>query len=302
MALTSAANASIKMSAATSSRERLRARIAATATRVARAAGVDMVARNYYSPVPAWEVLPSDVFERRSPLAGVRFNVEAQLEFLRGLEPFLTEFELPPGFAWDNRTYGRVEADVLYAMVRSQRPRRIIELGSGFSSLIIAAAARRNIAEGSGVTYTAYDPYARDFVRRGVEPLTLRSQSAADVPVETFEALREGDLLFVDTTHTVKLGSEVNHVILDVLPRLARGVVVHVHDIFLPCEYPKGFFEKRLFWSEQYLLQAFLSQNPHWTIMLPLHYLTHDYPAEVADVVRSFQPGVGPGAFWMRRI
>lgn len=261
-----------------------------------------MVARNYYSPVPAWEELPSVVFERRSPLTGVRFDVDAQLAFLRELEPFLAEFKLPSGFTWDNRTYGRVEADVLYAMVRSQRPSRIIELGSGFSSLIIAAAARRNIAEGAGVAYTAYDPYARDFIREGVEPLTLQLQSAAEVPVESFETLGAGDVLFVDTTHTVKLGSEVNHVILDVLPRLAPGVVVHVHDVFLPCEYPKGFFEKRLFWSEQYLLQAFLSQNPHWEVVLPLHFLARDRPAEVARVVRSFQADAGPGAFWIRRL
>ena len=263
---------------------------------------MDIVAHNYYSPVPAWEDLPPDVFERCSALAGIRFDVEAQLAFLHELEPFLTEFDLPPGFMWDNRTYGRVEADVLYAIVRSQRPRRIIELGSGFSSLVIAAAVRRNIADGSDVAYTAYDPYARDFIRGGVEPLSLQQESALDVPVETFEALRAGDVLFVDTTHTVKLASEVNHVMLEVLPTLAPGVVVHVHDVFLPYEYPKGFFEKRLFWAEQYLLQAFLSQNPYWEILLPLYSLTHDRPAEVAKLVRSFQPGAGPGAFWMRRI
>jgi predicted O-methyltransferase YrrM len=302
VALSTAAKARVKVRPVAPPAERWRARTAAMVTRFARAAGVDMVARNYYSPVPAWEELPPAVFERRSALTGVRFDVDAQLAFLRGLEPFLAEFELPRGFMWDNRTYGRVEADVLYAMVRSGRPRRIIELGSGFSSLIIAAAARRNIAEGTDVAYTAYDPYARDFIRAGVEPLTLRLDSAGNVPVETFEALRDGDVLFVDTTHTVKLGSEVNHVILDVLPRLAPGVVVHVHDVFLPCEYPKGFFEKRLFWSEQYLLQAFLSQNPNWEILLPLHFLARDRPAEVAKLVRSFQPQVGPGAFWIRRV
>lgn len=271
-------------------------------TASARVAGVDVVARNYSSPVPAWQDLPPDVFERRSALPGVPFDGDAQLAFLRGLEPFLGEFDLPPGFVWDNRMYDRVEADVLYAIVRRQRPRRIIELGSGFSSLIIAAAARRNIEEGADVVYTAHDPYARDFIRSGVEPLTLKLESAADVRVATFEALQAGDVLFVDTTHTVKLASEVNHVILDVLPTLAPGVIVHVHDVFLPFEYPKEFFENRLYWAEQYMLQAFLSQNSCWEILLPLYSLARDRPGELAKLVASFQPGVGPGAFWIRRI
>ena len=281
--------------------DRWRARAVALLVRSAHAVGVDIVARNYYSPIPAWEDLPAAVFERRSSLTGIRFDVEAQLRFLGGLKPFLAEFDLPPGFTWDNRMYDRVEADVLYAIIRSQRPSRIIELGSGFSSLIIAAAARRNIAEGSELTYTAYDPYARDFIRAGAEPLVLCHQGAGDVPVETFAALQAGDVLFVDTTHTVKLGSEVNHIILDVLPTLAPGVIVHVHDVFLPYEYPKEFLESRLYWAEQYVLQAFLSENDNWEILLPLGSMSRDFPAEMAKLVPSFRSGIEPGAFWMRR-
>ena len=270
--------------------------------RSAHAVGVDIVARNYYSPIPAWEDLPPAVFERRNSLVGVRFDLQEQLSFLGRLDPFLTEFELPPGFMWDNRMYDRVEADVLYALVRSQRPRRIIELGSGFSSLIIAAAARRNIAEGCDLAYTAYDPYARNFIRAGVDPLVLRHQSAGEIPVERFAELQSGDVLFVDTTHTVKLGSEVNRLVLDVLPTLSPGVLVHVHDVFLPYEYPKEFLENRLYWAEQYMLQALLTENEHWEILLPLYAMSRERPVEMSKLVRSFRPGVGPGAFWMRRV
>jgi hypothetical protein len=269
---------------------------------LARRAGHDLVRRDFYSPVPALSEIPAAVFDRRSPLAGIEFDVDAQLAFLQELGPFLAEFEPPRGFVWDNQMYGAVEADVLYAMVRHAKPARVIELGSGFSSLIIAAAVRRNAAEGSPVSYRAYDPYAREFVRGGIEGLEWRDRSATDVPLEEFDALRAGDVLFVDTTHTVKLGSEVNYVVLDVLPRLQPGVSVHFHDVVLPYEYPRAFFDQGLYWAEQYLLQAFLAQNPSWEIVLALHALVRDRPAEVAAAVRSYRPGPAPGAFWIRHI
>lgn len=285
-----------------SSREGWRGSAGPALRRIARAAGQDLVTRNFYSPVPDWERLPAEVFDRRSPLSGIEFDVDAQVTFLRSLAPLLAEFEPPAGWDWGRETYGPVEADVLHALVRHRHPQRIIELGSGYSSLIIAAAAARNASEGSPVSYTAYDPFARDFIRAGVEGMTLVARSAATVPSEAFAALAPGDILFVDTTHTVKLGSEVNHVVLDALPLIAPGVLVHVHDVFLPYEYPREFFAAQCFWSEQYLLQAFLTQNPSWEIVLPLFSMVKDRPAEVAELVKTFTPSAGPGAFWIRRI
>jgi predicted O-methyltransferase YrrM len=263
--------------------------------------GVDLVRRNFYSPVPDVERLPSDTFARRSSMRGIELDLDACVGFLQGLERELGEFEPPPGFVWDNRMYGRVEADVLYAVVRHRHPRRVIELGSGFSSLIIAAALRRNEDDGHHGSYTAYDPYARDFVRRGVDGLSLETISAADVSPSEFEALEQGDVLFIDTSHIVKVGSEVNHLILDVLPTITAGVLIHIHDIFLPYEYPKDFFEKGLYFNEQYLFQAFLTENPGWEILAPLYALSRDRPQELARLIGSYTPSVGPGAFWFWR-
>jgi len=271
------------------------------AVRVGRRTGVDVVAHNFYSPIPAWDELPEGFFDRRSPLRGITFDVDAQVAYLRSLESSLAEFEPPDGFSWGNGMYDLVEADVLYALVRAHAPKRIIELGSGFSSLIIAAAAGRNSRDGHEPRYTIYDPFARDFIRRGVPGAELRTVTAAAVPLDDLQALEAGDILFIDTTHTVKLGSEVNYLMLDVLPTLAPGVLVHVHDIFLPYEYPRSFFGRRLYWNEQYLLQAFLAQNADWKILLPLFALVRDRPDDVASLVRSFTPNCGPGAFWIRR-
>jgi hypothetical protein len=274
--------------------------------RLARAAGIDVVSRNFYSPVPAWQELRREAFERRGPLHGIEFDLDVHAAFLTELAPFLREFESPPGFMWDNHMYGPVDADVLYAMVRHLRPQRVIELGSGFSSLIIAHAIRQNQEEAEGgrgepVQYTAWDPYARDFIERGVSGLELKRTSALDVPAAEFERLASGDILFIDTTHTVKLGSEVNRLILDVLPLLRPGVFVHIHDIFLPYEYPRSFFERRMYWNEQYLLQAFLCQNSAWEVSVPLHALAREQPATLRALVRSYRPDAEPGAFWMRR-
>jgi len=282
-----------------STRERWRAPAANLVRLAARAVGQDLVARNYYSPIPDLENVPTDVYDRRAGMPGIEFDLETQLSTLRALEPYLAEFT-PPS-VWDREMYGPIESDVLHAMVRSQRPRRIIELGSGVSSLIIAAAATRNADEGSPVSYTAYDPFARDFIRAGVAGLEWIPKSAADVALTEFESLGDGDILFVDTTHTVKLGSEVNYIILDALPAIGEGVLVHVHDVFLPYEYPRGFFEHGLYWAEQYLLQAFLTQNPKWEIYLALHALVRERPADISPIVRTFEAGAGPGAFWIRR-
>jgi hypothetical protein len=269
--------------------------------RIARVAGQDVVAHNFYSPIPALEDLPADVFDRRSPLRGIELDLDGPLDYLNELAPGLAEFQPPAHFVWDNRRYGAVEADVLHAIVRYERPRRIIELGSGFSSLVIAAAARRNAAEGHPVEFATYDPFPRDFIRGGIEGMELNAVSATDIALAEFEALAEHDVLFVDTTHTVKLGSDVNRIILDVLPELATGVLVHFHDVFLPYEYPRAFLERRLYWSEQYLLQAFLAQNPAWEIVLPLHALVRERPETLSTLVGSFHPGSGPSAFWIRR-
>lgn len=272
----------------------------------------DVVPHNYYSPVPDLEQLPDDVFERRSDLGGVDLQTEAAIARVEGeLAPFIAEFDFPrdgprqPGeFFLANQGYESVDAELLYAMVRARKPRRLVELGSGFTTLLIAAACRRNAEDGSPTEHVAYDPYPRPHILGDPVPAPTRFEAvgANDVPLEVFEELEAGDVLFVDTTHTVKLGSDVNFIVLDVLPRLAPGVIVHFHDIFLPWEYPRVWFERlQYYWAEQYLLQAFLAFNADFEVLLPAQSLVRDYPERVGAVVPSFRPGVSPGALWLAR-
>jgi hypothetical protein len=130
----------------------------------------------------------------------------------------------------------------------------------------------------------------------------LEHTRAQDVPESVFASLEDGDVLFVDTTHTVKLGSDVNRIVLDVLPALKPGVLVHVHDIFMPYEYPRKWAEESgLHWAEQYLLQAYLSGNRGFEVLAGTFALCRERPDDMRRLAPTWQPEATASAFWMRR-
>ncbi|MFZ0384600.1 MAG: class I SAM-dependent methyltransferase [Solirubrobacteraceae bacterium] len=238
----------------------------------------------------------------------MEFDLDAQAAFLEtDLGGALTDFQPDPGVAPQyryeerNPSYPLPDARVLFAVIRRLRPRSIVELGSGQTSRVIAQACRLNAADGHTTTYRAFDPYPT-VIDRGLPGLTeLLNLEAQAVPEQVFGALRSGDVLFVDTTHTVKLGSEVNRIVLDVLPLLAPGVLVHFHDISLPYEYPRYLIEDYgLYWAEQYLLHAFLCMNPGFETICAVQALCRARP-EFARAVGLAAFGETGGAFWIRR-
>jgi predicted O-methyltransferase YrrM len=272
----------------------------------------DVVPHDYYSPIPDLSRLPEDVWRRRSDLCGVDLDPNAGIEFLeRELAPFVDEMDFqtedpgePGVFFLRNATFESVDAELLYGLIRSLRPNRVIELGSGYTTLLLNMAIKRNAEAGAPTKHVAYDPYPREHIlgKSVPEPTKLEAISATDVPLTVFTQLEAGDVLFVDTTHTVKLASDVNYILLDVLPRLNPGVLVHFHDIFLPWEYPRAWFEEmRYFWAEQYLLQAFLAFNNAFEVLVPAHAIARQHPDRLARLIPSFRAGVSPGSFWLRR-
>jgi len=272
----------------------------------------DIVRRDYYSPVPNLEHLPGDIWDRRSRLGGVELQVDAGIGLIEDeLARFVDELDVRASgpsaagkFFLANGNYESVDAELLYAMVRARKPKLVMELGSGFTTLLIGEAARRNAADGNQTEHLAYDPFPRpQILGESVPPPThFEPTSATDVPLDAFGRLGPGDILFVDTTHTVKLGSDVNYIILDVLPNLASGVIVHFHDVFLPWEYPRLWFEEmQYYWAEQYLLQAFLAFNREFEVLIPAAAVAAEFPERLAAVVPSFTPGHRPGAIWLIR-
>lgn len=273
-------------------------------------AGFDLIRRHYYSPIPDLAALPADAWTRESDLPAVRFDIAAGLDFVRGeLAADMADYRPPQDPTGDprdfylaNGLYESGDAELLYAMIRRFAPRRVIELGSGMSTLVIADALAA-VRDERSARHLVWDPYPREDLRQTLESVAeLRTVSASDVPAAEFEELESGDVLFLDTSHTVKIGGEVNRIILEVLPSLAPGVLVHVHDIFLPWEYPREFMDERnFFWNEQYLLQAFLAFNEQFEILFGAHALARRFAGELAELLPTGAPGAHPSAFWICR-
>jgi hypothetical protein len=261
-----------------------------------RAAGPD-----YSSPTFAADDIPDAVWARRSALQGIAFDLDAQAALLSSLAAAGAELAAT-GYVFANHFYEHVDAEVAYAMVRRLRPKRLVELGSGFSTHVLAAACEANRADGAPVHYEAYDPVPRTGPPdHGVD--AVRYLPAQDVPDEVFAALRADDVLFVDTTHVVRTGGDVNRILLDVVPALAPGVVVHLHDIWLPYEYHRDLTATLgANWSEQYLLQALLCGNPGLEILLGNAALARDRRDVVQAAFPNWDPATEyPSAFWLRR-
>jgi hypothetical protein len=277
---------------------------------VLRRLGYHLVRANYYSPIPDVESLAPELWTEPAPMPGVDFDLDAQLGYLREeLAPYLREFSPPAdppgdelGFHHANPYYGSLDADLLYAMVRRHRPPRIVELGSGYTTLVIAGARKRNNAEGTPARHEVFDPFPSDLLHRVRAGIALHAQAAVDVPLEVLLSLQRGEMLVIDTTHTVKPGGEVTRLILEVLPRLAAGVIVHIHDFFRPFEYPRVLFERYgVFWQEHYLVQALLIGSGDWEILCANHALARLRLPEAQELVPQLTPEHAPSALWIRR-
>jgi predicted O-methyltransferase YrrM len=275
---------------------------------------VDVLRRNMYSPVPAAPA--PEHWTTPKPVAGVELDTGAQLTWAeRELSLHLEEFDLPheptgrPGeFHLWNTWYEGADAELLWAMIRHLRPRRVLEMGAGYSTLVAAAACRANERDGVSATLVSVDPEPRIELDQGLDGLSkLELTSTTELPLERFLELDSGDVLFVDTSHVVKMGSEVNYLILEVLPRLRPGVFVHFHDIFLPYEYPRQWFEHGTFLNEQYLLQAYLAHNTTYEVVFAAHAAARADRRRLAALLRSLDDprssdSPGPAAFWIRRL
>ena len=270
--------------------------------------GLDVVVKTFYSPIPDLEQLPPGTFTKTSALPGTDWDLDRQLEYVRSLRPALEEFRSVVNGGGDpwryapNLSYTEADASMLYAMIRTTKPKRIVELGSGHSTLVTAQAARRNASEGAAPTLEVFDPFP-SVVTDDLPGLTrLERIGAQQVPLSVFESLEAGDVLFVDTTHTVKVGSDVNFIVLEALPRLREGVHVHLHDIFRPYEYPRQWMEDYgLYWTEQYLVHAFLIFNSGFEVLAAMHALQRDRRDAMAELLPPAVADWPGGAFWMRR-
>jgi len=284
---------------------------------LAESLGVHVLPVHFYSPVPSSGELPKDLWSRASELPGLDMRESQQLALLATLsqscrEEFARFPEQPVPNAPPHRYYsgngafGGIDAAFLYSLIRYFKPRRICEIGSGFSTFLAAEAVLRNQLENAEhfCELTAIEPYPNETLRKGFPGLTrLIPSRVQTVPLREFATLGENDILFIDSSHVLKIGSDVQYEFLEILPRLNKGVLIHVHDIFLPFEYPRDWIlEMNRYWTEQYLLQAFLAYNSAFEVLLASAYLNHHHPDVLAASFPAPETSKGFGSFWMRKI
>jgi len=262
---------------------------------------------HFYQPIPDTRTLPESLWCRPSELAGVNMNDAVQLDLLRNCFPrFRDEYERfpvtatdrPDEFYFDNGRFGGTDALVAYCMVRHFKPRTIFEIGCGYSSLISGQAAMMN----GQPALVCIEPYPLDFLVKGFPGLrSLVQKKVEEVEVEFFSQLQSDDILFIDSSHTVKIAGDVNYLFLEILPRLNPGVIVHVHDILFPFDYRRDWvMEEMRFWQEQYLLQAFLAFNSDFEVLFSNNYMAYCH-LDSFKAAFPTAPWWGGGSFWMRR-
>ncbi|HYV51255.1 MAG TPA: class I SAM-dependent methyltransferase, partial [Dongiaceae bacterium] len=183
-------------------------------------------------------------------------------------------------------------------------PRRILEIGSGFSTRLALSALEKNRQAGKPGVLTLCDPKPPRWGRTGSDGIErIVPSRVQELSLGEFTDLGASDMLFIDSTHVLAIGSDVQFSFLDVLPRLNPGVLVHVHDIFFPQEYPEYWVRDRMrFWNEQYLLQAFLAFNAGFRTVWASHWMSVRHEDQLRRAIPSFAPGKSPGSFWMERI
>ncbi len=263
---------------------------------------------HYYEPLvnPSRLRLPLDAAR---PLPGVSWSDEEQLALLDRFD-FNTELvELARdcsgdlAFRFDNPAYGPGDAEMLYNFLRHHKPRQLIEIGSGHSTLLARRALDRNRAEGSPCRHVCVEPYENPWLERlGVEVLRQRVEEADP---RLFAGLAAGDVLFIDSSHVIRPQGDVLHECLRLLPSLSRGVHVHFHDIFTPRDYPEEWIRRDvLLWNEQYLLEAFLCHNRDFRITWMMHHLASTHRDRVCTrcpILREHPDRTG-ASFWLEKI
>jgi hypothetical protein len=266
---------------------------------------------HFYSPIvePA-ELAPRDaqLWPPNPQVAGIDFDPAGHAQLLDAVFPaLLRDYDYPDTlpespdlqhYFSNNSQFGWLDSRAAFALLRHWAPRRVIEVGSGFSSLLIADIGQRFLAP--GFRLTCIEPFPRPFLER-LPGVDLHVAPVQDVPWSVFEALEPGDVLFIDSSHVAKTGSDVNRLYFDVLPRLPAGVRVHIHDIFLPHEYPRDWvLAENRSWNEQYLVRALLMDSTRLCIRFGCAYAWTAFPDKVAHALGvPVGRGYGGGSLWL---
>jgi Methyltransferase domain len=273
-------------------------------------AGIAIVPYHYHEPIYKAEDIFRDPDAPRS-IVGVDWNLDAQMNLLeqftfgKALRSLDGRSHRGHTFWYHNNMFGPGDAEALYSMIRHAKPRRIVEIGCGQSTLVAHFAIADAMAEDSQYQcrQICFEPFENTWLDDlGVELYRERIERA---DLELFRSLSAGDIVFIDSSHVQRPMGDVEFEFLHILPILAKGVIVHVHDIFSPRDYPaKWLNEDRRLWNEQYLLEAFLSFNNEFEILCALNDLMNRGSAHFRaafPILAERGATIPVGSFWFRR-
>ena len=285
---------------------------------------------DFYSPLPVISDLKRNMSRwcRPSELVGIEYDIETIKILLKNLEEqYSQELKgLKPYHEYQNTGYGpgstELDAQLLYYMVRELKPANYMEVGSGLSTKYCSMAAQANAATGKPLNITCIEPYPYDMLYE-IPQIEIIAKEVQDIEFSAFQRLEAGDILFIDSTHIAKIDSDVTYLILEVIPRLKQGVVIHIHDIAFPYNvpYPQDLyiFGRKLpdwpwFFNEAILLQAFLSYNTSYQIMASMPLLRYHDEEFLCRTISNYrtlseytvenQPKIGfpPCSIWIEKV
>ena len=264
---------------------------------------------HYYSPIVNWpEIKDSQNIWQISEPKDIDLNAEGQLSLFRELLTFYNDIpwgaERKTGlrYYFNNNFYSYSDAIILYSMIRLKHPRKILEIGSGFSSAVMLDTNQFFMKDKIALQFV--EPYPERllslFAAKDHEKQMVKKEDVQKIPLLQFKQLEPGDFLVVDSSHVSKTGSDVNYILFEILPILKKGVFIHFHDIFYPFEYPKLWAYQGRNWNEAYLLRAFLMNNSNYKILMFSDFLLRSFP-EVFSGMPLYEKNTGAN-LWLEKL
>jgi hypothetical protein len=267
---------------------------------------------HFYSPLPSIEEVRRNeekIFHRvPDKIPGIDLNEEGQLSLFNEFkeyyrqQPFKAKKQKNLRYFFDNLAYPHGDAIFLYCFIRHLRPKRIIEVGSGFSSCVTLDT--NEIFFGNSISCTFIDPYPQSLLslikEEDKKTIKIIPRNLQDIDISLFSELAENDILFIDSTHVSKINSDVNFIFFEVLPMLRKGVHIHFHDICYPFEYPKEWIYQGIAWNENYFLRAFLQYNNAFSIRFFTTYMYHFHHNLLQNEMPLCMINFG-GSMWIRK-
>lgn len=269
--------------------------------------GILPIRDHYYEPLFHPRHLRYPLSQKRN-LSGINWDEEGQLGVLSQMN-FAHEINAgqepsnDTEFSFGNNSYEEGDADFWYNIIRLRKPKRIIEIGSGHSTKIARLAIEKNKEENKDYhcEHICIEPYEMPWLEK--LNIDIVRKKVEEIDVTFFQTLTANDILFVDSSHIIRPQGDVLYVFLEILPVLNTGVIVHVHDIFTPNDYPADwFFRYGLLWNEQYLLEAFLTHNQQWKVLAGLHFLQRYHPEKMKAHFPNIKDEIQAGSFYMEKL